>query len=139
MSSFFTKSKLNFKTSSSKVSVSAIAGPSTSCSDFDKTFKPFTLKKGAQLAPINAFLERKPTAGTRDDVIIVDEDESPPVASTNADAVNTSAQGTDFFTNLKLTVAHSSFNQNVYLIFFQRYRHPFQRRGSVHPNQQHME
>ncbi|KAF8831498.1 hypothetical protein HHX47_DHR1000511 [Lentinula edodes] len=92
MSSFFTKSKFNLKTSSSKVSVSAIAGPSTSCSDFDKTFKPFTLKKGAHLAPINAFLERKPTAGTRDDVIIVDEDASPPVASTNADAVNTSAR-----------------------------------------------
>ncbi|KAJ4488187.1 chromatin assembly factor 1 subunit A-domain-containing protein [Lentinula aciculospora] len=89
MSSFFTKPKPNLQALSSKVE-SAVAGPSTSHSDFDKSFKPFVLKKGAQLAPINAFHECK--AGTRDEVIVIDEDESAPVVSTSTDVANTSVQ-----------------------------------------------
>ncbi|KAF9065273.1 chromatin assembly factor 1 subunit A-domain-containing protein [Rhodocollybia butyracea] len=90
MSNFFTKTKLNPKSSSSKPS-SSNSGSSTSCSDFEKMFKPFVLKKGAQLAPINAFLDRKPSKittssnGMRHDVIVIDEDD--PV-STAQDVVN---------------------------------------------------
>ncbi|KAJ3839465.1 chromatin assembly factor 1 subunit A-domain-containing protein [Lentinula raphanica] len=92
MKNFFTKAKPSLKASSSNVSESKKAGPSTSLSDFNRTFKPFVLKKGAQMAPINAFLEYKPMAGTQDDAIIVDEDESSTIASTSARVFHQSSQ-----------------------------------------------
>ncbi|KAJ3989993.1 chromatin assembly factor 1 subunit A-domain-containing protein [Lentinula detonsa] len=93
MSNFFTKPKSTLKTSFTKPSVLTITGSSTSLSDFDRTFKPFVLKKDAQMAPINAFLDGcNPTAGTRDDAIIIDEDEGSTVASTSAQVSITSVQ-----------------------------------------------
>lgn len=94
MNSFFTKAKASVKPVS-KASSSA-AGPSTIVSDFDKTFKPFVLKKGAQLAPINAFLERRPTTsvfsnGAPNDVIVIYDDDEPP--SSTADIAHMGAQG----------------------------------------------
>ncbi|KAE9406423.1 hypothetical protein BT96DRAFT_915389 [Gymnopus androsaceus JB14] len=102
MTSFFTKPKASAKPLSSKApssSAATVAGPSIISSDFDKTFKPFVLKKGAQLAPINAFLERKPTRisasgnGTHSDVIVIDDDDEPLTStSTTADISNMNAQ-----------------------------------------------
>ncbi|KAJ4001415.1 chromatin assembly factor 1 subunit A-domain-containing protein [Lentinula boryana] len=91
LSNFFTKPKSTLKKSSIKPSVLTITGSSTGLSDFDRTFKPFVLKKDAQMAPINAFLDEcKPTAGTRDDAIIIDEDEGS--TSTSARVSITSVQ-----------------------------------------------
>ncbi|TRM61784.1 hypothetical protein BD626DRAFT_570490 [Schizophyllum amplum] len=51
----------------------------TSQSDFEKTFKPFMVKKDTVLAPVNWYLEpkqlRRRASGTPDDVIVIDEDE----------------------------------------------------------------
>ncbi|KAL1717346.1 chromatin assembly factor 1 subunit A-domain-containing protein [Schizophyllum commune] len=47
----------------------------SSQSDFEKTFKPFLVKKDTTLAPVNWFLEPKGARGTEDDVIVIDEDE----------------------------------------------------------------
>lgn len=52
-------------------------GSASKQTDYERTFKPFILKKDAVLAPINAFRERPKSSasGTADDVIIVDDDE----------------------------------------------------------------
>ena len=59
------------------------SGHMSTQSDFQKTFRPFALKKDAELAPVNWFRERRrrekrrQTSGRTDgDVIIVDDDES---------------------------------------------------------------
>lgn len=95
MAKFFVKP---VKTVSRPVTIqeSAVAGPSTIRSDFEKTFKPFVLQKDKTLAPSNWFLAEKkrlrrsasrPTS--KKDVILVDsEDDSdiemldPPVSET---------------------------------------------------------
>ncbi|KAF5391448.1 hypothetical protein D9757_002078 [Collybiopsis confluens] len=87
MAHFFTKPKAG-SIPMNKPFSSTTVGPSTTSSDFERTFKPYVLKKGARLAPINAFLEResKTTAsGTSDDIIIIDEEE--PKASTSTEMV----------------------------------------------------
>lgn len=52
---------------------------STSQSDFDKTFKPFMLKKDVELAPINFFMRAKENGGnmgqSQRNAIIVDFEE----------------------------------------------------------------
>lgn len=53
---------------------SAVPGPSQS--EFEKTFKPFALKKDAELAPMNWFQSRRRRAqglAIDDDVIILDD------------------------------------------------------------------
>ncbi|KAH9952186.1 hypothetical protein B0H21DRAFT_17436 [Amylocystis lapponica] len=56
MASFFGKSKAPaMRRSASVTNDSSVAGPSTVQSDFEKTFKPFAVKKDAILAPINWF------------------------------------------------------------------------------------
>ena len=77
MANFFGKAKPHNQASPTKDANQA-AGPSSIENDFQKTFKPFVLKKDAQLAPHNWFLERqkrKPESGaTHDDAIVIDED-----------------------------------------------------------------
>lgn len=81
MANFFGKAKPHDQASPTK-DLNQAAGPSSIENDFQKTFKPFVLKKDAELAPYNWFLEtkkRKPTilqesGATHDDAIIIDED-----------------------------------------------------------------
>lgn len=83
MANFFGKAKPHNQALPAKDSNQA-AGPSSIENDFQKTFKPFVLKKDAELALHNWFLEtkkRKPTilqesGATHDDAIIIDEDVS---------------------------------------------------------------
>ena len=83
MANFFGKTKPHNQALPAKDSNQA-AGPSSIENDFQKTFKPFVLKKDAELALHNWFLEtkkRKPTilqesGATHDDAIIIDEDVS---------------------------------------------------------------
>ena len=87
MASFFGKSKAPAASSSSSAAVIAVGGtglsPSkivtSSVSEFEKTFKPFLLKRGASLAPTNWFFEVR--AGKtykgkekEDNVIVIDDD-----------------------------------------------------------------
>ncbi|KAL0579981.1 hypothetical protein V5O48_002065 [Marasmius crinis-equi] len=62
-----TSNHLNGKATSSK----------TDISEFEKTFKSFVHKKDTELAPVNAFLNRKKrvASGTSKDIIVVDSDD----------------------------------------------------------------
>ncbi|CDO70716.1 hypothetical protein BN946_scf184798.g31 [Trametes cinnabarina] len=87
MASFFGKAK---PASTSNASPSKLAtngenarnspAPATSQTDFERTFKPFALKKGAVLAPVNWFSERKrreqqkKVSRTEDNVIVIEDD-----------------------------------------------------------------
>ncbi|KAG5354202.1 hypothetical protein C0989_003715 [Termitomyces sp. Mn162] len=57
----------------------AVAGPSNITSEFEKTFKPFVLKKDMELAPVNWFQEsrkrKRRSPKVHDDVIVIDDDE----------------------------------------------------------------
>ncbi|KIJ17461.1 hypothetical protein PAXINDRAFT_175905 [Paxillus involutus ATCC 200175] len=77
MASFFGKPKPSTCDSPTKES-NAAAGPSAVESEFQRTFKPFVLKKDAELAPYNWFLKsRKRTTGvTHAEAIVVDDDAS---------------------------------------------------------------
>lgn len=73
MASFFGK----HKPSTTSASSSEVPAPSTSTkiSEFDRVFKPFTLKKGAELAPTNWFQDVKRRKQFADaDVIVIDDD-----------------------------------------------------------------
>jgi hypothetical protein len=75
MANFFGKPKA----SSSTMSPSKGPAPSTSntLSDFDRVFRPFVLKKDAELAPINWIQDAKRTKRHVDaDVIVIDEDDA---------------------------------------------------------------
>jgi chromatin assembly factor 1 subunit A len=75
MASFFGKPKA----SSSTTSPSKGPAPSTSntLSDFDRVFRPFVLKKDAELAPINWIRDVKRTKRHVDaDVIVIDGDDT---------------------------------------------------------------
>lgn len=59
------------------------AGPSTSQSEFERTFKPFVVKKDAEIAPTNWFLNAKTNSAHRrqptyndNEIIIIDDDVS---------------------------------------------------------------
>ena len=74
MASFFGKAKA----SSTTTSPSKGPAPSTSntLSEFDRVFRPFTLKKDAELAPINWIQDAKRRKRNADvEVIVIDEDD----------------------------------------------------------------
>jgi len=78
---FFGKGKVGLQTSAVTEYPESVAQPSSSQSDFEKTFKPFVLKKEANLAPVNWFLEQKgrrksslTSMASDRDVIVVDDD-----------------------------------------------------------------
>ena len=76
MASFFGKPK----TSTTSASSSEVPPPSASAtqSEFDRVFKPFTLKKDAELAPTNWFQDAKRRKQFADaDVIVIDDDGTP--------------------------------------------------------------
>ncbi|KAI9064229.1 hypothetical protein FKP32DRAFT_1591658 [Trametes sanguinea] len=90
MANFFGKAK-SATTSSASPSKSATKdeaargspAPATSRSDFERSFKPFALKKGAVLAPVNWFSERKKCERQRkvsrvegNVIVITDDDEN---------------------------------------------------------------
>ncbi|PPQ68491.1 hypothetical protein CVT26_003430 [Gymnopilus dilepis] len=77
MARFFSMSKAKSPT---KVSETAVAGPSRLQSDFEKVFKPFVLHKDKVMAPTNWFTEKRKQKRARsnpnNEVIVVDmEDE----------------------------------------------------------------
>ncbi|KAF8559629.1 hypothetical protein OG21DRAFT_1502866 [Imleria badia] len=78
MANFFGKAKPSARDSPTKDS-NASAGPLAD-SEFQRTFKPFVLKKDAQLAPYNRFLEGKRrtcnrmTGVSHEDAIVIDND-----------------------------------------------------------------
>lgn len=59
MANFFGKPKGGSARASPAQESDSGAGPSTSQSDFEKTFKPFVLKKDTEVAPTNWFLGRR--------------------------------------------------------------------------------
>lgn len=79
MTNFFAKPKAKTTPRAlSKEVEESVAGPSNFQSEFEKIFKPFVLKRGSQLAPINWFQESKKRRGGAveqdGDVIIIDEE-----------------------------------------------------------------
>jgi chromatin assembly factor 1 subunit A len=74
MASFFGKPK----TSSTTTSPSKGPTPSSSneLSDFDRVFRPFVLKRDAELAPLNWFRDTRRKQRSDADVIVIDEDEN---------------------------------------------------------------
>jgi chromatin assembly factor 1 subunit A len=111
MAKFFGKAKGGIARAPYKGADSAEAGPSSSQSDFERTFKPFVLKKDADLAPVNWFLEENHRRRTRGkwfrperDVIVIDDDEVVGGADVqrqngqemDADIIQLSAKGTCF-------------------------------------------
>ncbi|KAF7966207.1 hypothetical protein HWV62_39698, partial [Athelia sp. TMB] len=75
MATFFSKPKVNNRespTTDSDVAIaSKVAGPSSSQTAFEKTFKPFVVKKDADVAPTNWFLRKNKA---REVILIDDED-----------------------------------------------------------------
>lgn len=96
MASFFGKAKGSFASGSNskQPAIAEKAETSTKAegedhkpSDFERTFRPFTLKKGAELAPVNWFrdakagkIKQKQNQGQKT-VIVIDEDDLPPPCS----------------------------------------------------------
>lgn len=73
MASFFGKPKLS--TTSASSSRDPAPSTSTTLSEFDRVFKPFTLKKDVELAPTNWFEDAKRRKRIADaDVIVIDDD-----------------------------------------------------------------
>ncbi|KAG6897299.1 hypothetical protein C0992_002741 [Termitomyces sp. T32_za158] len=75
MANFFSKPK-----ASSLKGDAAVAGPSNLTSEFEKTFKPFILKKDTELAPVNWFQEsrkrkKRSSPKAHDGVIVIDDEE----------------------------------------------------------------
>ena len=72
MASFFAKSKAG-----PSIPSTGHSEPSES-TDFDKVFKPFALKKGVEVAPINYFVaRRRPLDGVEENPIVLLDDETP--------------------------------------------------------------
>ncbi|KAG2755908.1 hypothetical protein P692DRAFT_20766720 [Suillus brevipes Sb2] len=101
MANFFGKAKAPPRESPSK----PVCGTSNSESDFQKTFKPFVLKKDAEMAPINWFLKpreltwKQQTSGfTHADAIVVD------------DAQTSETNGVDVFVYRTPTFNHAEAN-----------------------------
>lgn len=76
---FFGKTKTassTASTSSAKTGCTSVAGPSVIQSDFQRTFKPFVLKKDAEMAPYNWFRQSfKGKEKVFDNVIVLDGDD----------------------------------------------------------------
>lgn len=71
MTSFFSKPK-------TEPSIPLAGNEAAEATDFDKVFKPFALKKGVKVAPINSFgARRKSLDGVEENPIIVLDDEPP--------------------------------------------------------------
>lgn len=78
MSAFFNKPKVSNSgphTAETSISISPRKlDPSSSKSDYDKTFKPFVIKKDAVVAPVNWFEWRKQS----NEVIVIDQEDDLP-------------------------------------------------------------
>jgi hypothetical protein len=81
MANFFKKPQLPASPSSGEAPSSA--GPSTPLSDFKKAFRPFVVKKDAQLAPSNWFL-RDAEQKIDDDISIMPQGGRPALLACNA-------------------------------------------------------
>ncbi|KAG7452660.1 uncharacterized protein BT62DRAFT_1070403 [Guyanagaster necrorhizus] len=74
MVTFFSKPKGPAPPSTSNQSETRITSSLTAISDFDRMFKPFVLKKDAELAPWNRFLQKHRPCGSQNNVIVIDDD-----------------------------------------------------------------
>jgi chromatin assembly factor 1 subunit A len=81
MANFFTKPKPQVAAGSISKAGGSCAGPSRAQNDFERTFKPFVLKKGSVLAPPNCFKAPKKRKGKEvatvndSDIVITDTDD----------------------------------------------------------------
>lgn len=98
MANFFGKAKAPQRQSPLKVG-RPVSGTSKSESEFQKTFRPFVLKKDAEIAPINWFLKSKQKLSGKQrsgyshaDAIVVDPDQT-----SKAEAVDVSIDSTSAF------------------------------------------
>ncbi|PBK96692.1 hypothetical protein ARMGADRAFT_988685 [Armillaria gallica] len=82
MATFFSKPKAPAPAPTSSKPETQVASSSTTISDFDRVFKPFVLKKDAELAPWNRFLQKRRPRGSQDDIIVIDDDEEIPPLTT---------------------------------------------------------
>ncbi len=74
MANFFGKPKPSSSTVASP-SKGPVASSSNMLSEFDRVFKPFVLKRDAELAPVNWFRDARKRKRLADaDVIVIDED-----------------------------------------------------------------
>ncbi|KAI0721577.1 hypothetical protein C8T65DRAFT_799984 [Cerioporus squamosus] len=117
MANFFGKAKPPATASPSKTKVAkegetGSPGPATFQSDFQRTFRPFALKKGAELAPENWFRERRrrqkqrrPVSRTEGNVIVIDDDEDEATAAEPEDVEMTDAQATSAESRLQAILA----------------------------------
>ena len=81
MANFFGKSKASSARASPAQESEAAAAGSSNQSAFEKTFKPFVVKKDAEVAPLNWFLDPKTNklhrgTGRHRDVIVIDGDDA---------------------------------------------------------------
>ncbi|KAK0459570.1 chromatin assembly factor 1 subunit A-domain-containing protein [Desarmillaria tabescens] len=82
MATFFSKPKASAPAPTSSKPETQVASSSTTTSDFDRMFKPFVLKKDAELAPWNQFLQKRCPRGSQDDVIVIDDDDEMSITTT---------------------------------------------------------
>ncbi|KAK0210599.1 chromatin assembly factor 1 subunit A-domain-containing protein [Desarmillaria ectypa] len=82
MATFFSKPKAPAHAPTSSKPETQVASSSAMISDFDRMFKPFVLKKDAELAPWNRFLQKRCPRGSQEDVIVIDDDEEIPTMAT---------------------------------------------------------
>lgn len=112
MASFFSKPKSTRIVAKAKETQSSAAGPSDLTSEFQKTFKPFVLKKDITLAPINGFIRRGkgcPSVKVDNGVIIIEDDERVDKTDNEAEIVNENGDHSDV---ASLTV------KGLYLVLF---------------------
>ena len=113
MATFFNKPKVNNRespiTGSDVAVASKVAGPSSNQTVFEKTFKPFVVKKDADVAPTNWFL-RKDKA--REVILIDDED-----FAIKEETVDHTMQVTYSEADLGQMTAIGSSSQNFWFLF----------------------
>ena len=87
MANFFGKARISNNDSPSK-DMNTSAGPSCIESDFQKTFKPFVLKKDAELASLNYFANTRRSNArklhiSRGNIIVIDDNEDEDESNVN--------------------------------------------------------
>ncbi|KAF6764704.1 CoCAF-1 [Ephemerocybe angulata] len=98
MSNFFSKPKAPIAPTRVKVQATALPGPSSTKSDFEKVFKPFVLKRDSVLAPTNWFKESQKrkrvhhSASTDPDIIVIDDEDTPAKDITMSEPLPTEAE-----------------------------------------------
>ena len=102
MANFFSKPKVLISDISKPTDPNA-AGPSTFTSEFERSFRPFVIKKDATLAPINWFLEakkqRKNCASVKVEkgIIVIEDDDLTTLSDAEAPMVDAETEEADLY------------------------------------------